>query len=141
MPLGLQRAELQGLANAKSADAVLLLENGRFGNAFYLAGYAVELGLKAVIAKQMRPELIPDLSFIKAIYCHDLKKLVGLAGLSQQWQEEQKEDAAFAAYWGIAGEWSESARYVATEAYTAQLMVQAVSDPHAGILRWIRQHW
>ena len=141
MSQSLKRSDLQTLAAAKAADALLLLNNNRFGNAFYLAGYAIELGLKACIAKQIIAQAIPDKSFVNAIYFHDLKKLIGLAGLTHILQAEQNNNAAFATYWGIAGEWNEASRYVATEAYTAQLMVQAVNDENAGILRWIRQHW
>ncbi|ALG60786.1 MULTISPECIES: HEPN domain-containing protein [Sphingomonadales] len=141
MPQSQKRTELQKLSEAKLANAELLLRNSRFGDAFYLSGYAIELGLKAVIAKQMTAQSIPDKTFINAIYTHDLKKLVSLAGLMQDLQAEQKRSPAFATYWGIAGEWSESSRYFATDRGTAQLMVQSISDPNSGILRWIRQHW
>lgn len=141
MPQGQRRADLQALAEGKLNDATLLLTNGRFGNAYYLAGYAVELGLKACIAKRITGQSIPDLSFIKAIYQHNLKNLVGVAGLSLELREEEKADAAFATYWGIAGEWKPESRYDATDSYTAQLLVQSVGDTASGILRWIRMHW
>ena len=52
MANGYKRVDLQALAQAKLDDAKLLFDNGRFSNAYYLAGYAVELGLKACIARQ-----------------------------------------------------------------------------------------
>ena len=141
MPQSTKRDDFKKLAEAKLGNALLLLENERFGDAYYLAGYAIELGLKAVIAKQMVAQAIPDLSFIKAVYTHDIGSLVKLAGLAQLLQEEQKASEDFRTFWALAGGWSESSRYFATEAYSAQLMVHAVAHPDAGILRWIRQYW
>ncbi len=48
------------LAAAKCEDATLLLAHARFSSAYYLAGYALELALKACIAKQFAAEVIPD---------------------------------------------------------------------------------
>lgn len=136
-----KRSDLQALAVAKAADAQLLLANRRNANAFYLSGYAIELGLKACIAKQIIAQAIPDRAFVNSIYNHSFGNLVGVAGLSLALKEEQAADPTFATYWGIAGQWNESSRYVATDIYTAQLMVQAVVDPASGLLKWIQQHW
>jgi HEPN domain-containing protein len=82
MGLGYKRTDLRAMAQAKLDDAVLLLQNGRFSNAYYLAGYAVELALKACIAAQFVADVIPDKSLVNAIYRHTLKDLVGTAGLT-----------------------------------------------------------
>lgn len=81
MSLGLTRADLQANAQAKLDDAILLLKQGRYSNAYYLAGYAVEIGLKACIAAQITAETIPAKEFIKGILNHEFTGLVGLAGL------------------------------------------------------------
>lgn len=141
MSLGNKRTELSALADAKILDAQILLINARYSSAFYLAGYAVEFGLKACIAKQIRQETIPELQFIRDIHTHSFKKLVGLAGLNSQLQEEREASSEFATYWGIAGQWAPSARYNVTDAVLAQLMVQAVSEPKDGIMTWIRKYW
>lgn len=141
MPESKKRNELQGLAEAKIISASVLLDNERFADSYYLAGYAVELGLKAVIAKQISAQAIPDKNFINKIYTHNISELVKLGGLVKCLQDEQKSKPKFGAYWGIVGEWSESARYSMTDPTSAKLMVQAVSEPDEGVLRWIRQHW
>jgi HEPN domain-containing protein len=45
----IDKARLIELAEAKLEDAKLLLGAGRAANACYLAGYAVELMLKAIV--------------------------------------------------------------------------------------------
>jgi HEPN domain-containing protein len=55
----MNRTDLQILAEDRLKDAEVLLASGRFGAAYYLAGYAVECGLKACIAKLTRAEDFP----------------------------------------------------------------------------------
>lgn len=137
----LKRSELQSLAEAKLIDVQILLEAKRYGSSFYLAGYVIEFGLKACIAKRMVAQAIPDKKFINELHTHDLKKLVNLAGLQTELRDEQKANELFATYWGISGTWNEASRYAATDAYTSHLMVDAVQHPESGIFRWIKQHW
>jgi HEPN domain len=51
-PWRLNRSSLQTLAELRREDARVLLENGRFEAAYYLAGYAVECAFKACLAKR-----------------------------------------------------------------------------------------
>ena len=118
-----------------------MLQHGRVSSAYYLAGYVVELGLKACIAKRVTRHVLPDKKFIDALYTHDIDKLVGLAGLRTELKEQQAEDGEFAAFWGIVGEWTVDSRYTSTDDYSAQLMVLAVAHPQSGVLQWIKQHW
>jgi hypothetical protein len=135
------RLELQRLSQAKVDDAQLLCTNGRYGNAYYLAGYAVELGLKACVAKQIREHQIPDKALINGIYTHEAPKLIGLAGLSGALKEQQDRDGLFQSYWAICAEWKPDARYVMNDAMSAELLLTAVGDPEHGVLQWIKAHW
>src|SRR5262245_58666448 len=101
MSLGLSRVELRALAKAKIADAVLLLENKRFSNAYYLAGYAIEFALKACIAKQIVGEVIPHKAFIEATFKHSPKALIAVAGLSAALKQREQNDSAFGANWAL----------------------------------------
>ena len=141
MPFGLKRTDLQKIAQAKLDDAVLLYDNRRFSNAYYLAGYAVEIGLKACTARSILAEVIPDKSFIDSIYKHDLPKLVGTAGLLRQLQDRQKSDPNFAANWALVAQWGPEKRYEDTDGYTAQITLQAIGDPSSGVFPWIRTYW
>lgn len=139
--LGHKREDLRAMAQGKLDDAVLLLNNGRFANAYYLVGYAVELGLKACIAAQVSANTIPHKAFIKGILNHQFAGLVGLAGLAEALKDQQDADADFASNWAIASEWEPDARYEATDASSAQLLVKAIADPKSGVLQWIKAHW
>ena len=129
------------MAQAKIDDAILLLQHGRNSNAYYLAGYAIELGLKACIAAQVNAETIPDKEFIKRILNHDFMTLVGLAGLAIQLKEKKDGDPPFATNWAIVSEWEPDARYETKDTASAQLMVGAVRDPTSGVLQWIKAFW
>jgi hypothetical protein len=141
MPDGNSRIDLQRLAEMKFSDAALLLQHKRFSNAYYLAGYALEIGLKACIAKQIIAETIPPRRFINDVNTHDLEKLISAAGLKQALREKQDQDQTFQAYWGLAGDWSPEVRYESVDAIAAQLLLKAVGDPTNGILPWIKTVW
>lgn len=78
------RAEFQQLADTRVLDAQALLNAQRWHAAYYLAGYGVECALKACIAKGFNQHDIPDWSFVKNIFVHDLNKLLGVARLDTQ---------------------------------------------------------
>lgn len=139
--LGYRREDLRALAQAKLDDATLLLRNERWSNAYYLAGYAVELGLKACIAVQFVSDVIPDRQLVNDIYKHDLESLVGTAGLSAQLEENLSRDKDFATNWAIAVQWNEGSRYQSIDETSAQLLVNAIGDPTSGVLQWIKVYW
>ena len=141
MAFGLKRTDLQAMAQAKIDDAALLLQHGRASNAYYLAGYAIELGLKACIAAQVNAETIPDKDFIKRILNHHFMTLIGLAGLATQLKERKDSDLTFAANWAIASEWEPDSRYETKDTMSAQLMLGAIADPKSGVLQWIKTFW
>lgn len=141
MGIGYRRNDLRAQADAKVADAMLLLHHRRFSNAYYLAGYAVELGLKACIAAQIAAETLPDKDLLKGLLTHEYPKLVGLAGLGQELKDKQDADEVFASNWAVASEWKPDSRYEMIDPTTAQQLLQAICDPKSGVLQWIRTHW
>ena len=141
MSIGLKRVDLQALAQAKIDDAILLLEKKRFSNAYYLAGYAVELALKACIAKQMAAEVIPDKTFVNSIYNHRLRDLIGTAGLTNELKKAEDTNSNFGASWAIVSEWNPELRYETKDGLSAQLLIAAIMDPQAGVLSWIKKYW
>src|ERR1700681_3770039 len=79
---GVNRLELRRLAEDRIADAGVLLAAGRWSGAYYLAGYAVECGLKACIAKLTNQDDFPrDRRLLEECYTHSLEKLLKPAGL------------------------------------------------------------
>jgi HEPN domain-containing protein len=128
------------LAEEKLADAKHLLADGRWANAYYLAGYAVELALKACIAKTFKAETIPDKALVNATYSHDFDNLVGTAKLTAD-RENRKKTRAFEINWGIAGRWSEESRYESKGEQDAKNLIAAIEDATDGVLVWIKAHW
>jgi HEPN domain-containing protein len=79
----LNRAELRRLAEDRVLDAEALLKESRWSGAYYLAGYAVECGLKAcVLAFVERTGVIfQDKKFLDKCWTHDLESLIKAADL------------------------------------------------------------
>jgi hypothetical protein len=111
------------------------------GRLLYLAGYAVECGLKACIAKLMKAEEFPDKSFAEKCWTHDVDRLVLLAGLRDQRDADSKVDIQFRETWATVNEWDESSRYARTNKTDAQDLLDSVIDTKHGVLPWIKLHW
>jgi hypothetical protein len=141
LSFGVTRDQLQRLAQAKIDDAILLFDNGRWGNAYYLAGYSVEFALKACAAKLFTADALPDKALVNRLYSHKFSDLMGSAGLSAALKEQQDKDSDFAAYWGILGNWSPDARYEPADKSNAHYMLIAITDPNHGVLPWIKMFW
>jgi HEPN domain-containing protein len=135
------RYDLHRLAAARLADAKVLFRHDRFGGCYYLAGYAVECGLKACIAKKTRRYDFPDKNSVLDAYTHDLSKLLRVTGLEETlkiaWALDP--DLRLNRYKVI--EWSEQSRYEMYDRHFAERMLRAVADSRHGVLRWLRQHW
>jgi len=138
---GYRRLDLQTMAEAKLFDAVLLAEHERYSNAYYLAGYAIELAIKSCIAKQFNAETIPDLKLVQKLYSHTLADLIGVSGLAAALRAERASDRIFAANWSTVSEWNTASRYEAVDKYTCGLLIGAIRDANNGVLRWLKRHW
>jgi len=137
----LTRNDLQRLAQVRLDDALFLVQANRPSSAYYLAGYAVELALKACICRQVRSDTIPDKGFVNAIYTHSPDKLLSVAGLRPQFDAAVNTDSQLAAYWAIVNNWNEESRYEVWDPIAAATLLQAVHDPDHGVFRWLKLHW
>jgi len=124
----LPKKQLEQLADARANEAKTLFDAGFFSGAYYLAGYALEFALKARIAKNFLADAIPEKSYVQDIFTHDLKRLMGLAALKKDLDQRVQGDQQFAAFWGIASQWDESARYDIWDKVAATAMIIAVCD-------------
>ena len=141
MGFGYKRSDLRKIAESKLRDAIILVRAGRFSNGYYLAGYTVEIGLKACIAARVVAETMPDKEISAGFFDHQYRRLVRLAGLEDELRKAVDADSDFAANWAIASEWSPESRYEFKDVVSAQAMITAVADPKSGVLRWIRKYW
>jgi hypothetical protein len=137
------RADLQQLAEDRLLDAQALLAANRWSGAYYLAGYAVECGLKScVLAHVVRSGVIfQDRRYAEKCWTHDIEELVRLAGLEAARCVEVAANPSLGKNWLIAGGWSETSRYQQKTQTQAQELFDAVNDHANGVLQWIRKHW
>ena len=139
--MSLSADNAKALSEARMSEACLLLDRGLFSGAYYLSGYAVELGLKGIIAAQILAGTIPDKTFIQNVHTHNLSNLLNLAGLSQIQRDQCGKDPTFATNWLVATQWSESSRYEMIDQFQAREMVNAIADPVHGVFPWLKTHW
>jgi len=115
----MKRQDFQRLADARLADAKLLLSEGRFDSAYYLAGYAVECGLKACAARLTIFEFQRDKKPIDLVYTHNLSTLIDSAGLRGEFDLEYGGNKSFEDNWGVVKLWTADSRYVSRNEQTA----------------------
>jgi hypothetical protein len=138
------RVDLQKLANERIADAKILLVGKRWAAAYYLAGYAVECGLKSCILARVtaQPEVIfEDRKFSEKCWTHNLEQLLELANLKTSLKGHAAVDPEFYDNWEIVKKWSELTRYTHMTKAKADEMIEAIANKKHGVLPWIKQCW
>jgi len=134
------RREFQRLADLRAEEAGVLVRNRKQQGAYYLAGYAVECALKACIARATkRYEFPPKPEYVRKLYVHDLDKLLQLAGIDLQLENDMRTNTALANNWNVVKVWDDKTRYVAS-GLKGRDMYQALIGPD-GVLTWIKQRW
>jgi HEPN domain-containing protein len=143
----MNRKDFHQLAELRLKEARALLAAEFPDGAYYLAGYAVECGLKACIAKRTREHDYPDKKLVDKSYTHDVDRLLEAAGLSDLLKNDLARNEELQLDWETVRDWSEQSRYELSKGdpagglVEAQLLIDSVESEKGGILRWIRQHW
>jgi hypothetical protein len=135
------RADLQKLADEKLSDAQILFNSKSWSNAYYVAGYAVELAIKACIAKSFKADTVPDKDLVMKTYSHEFPKLIGAAGLTPELQKQVQASQDFRTAWGVVNQWSPDDRYTENSEQDAKEFIEAISHATHGVLPWIKTHW
>lgn len=118
-----------------------LLDLELWDGAYYLAGYSVELALKACIIKMtLETDAFPDKKFSENCYTHDLEKLIGVAKLEKDLAVAIA-DPNFTRNWRLAKDWSEQKRYHRIEKIEAETIYTAITDTDQGPFTWIKARW
>lgn len=140
--MALDRVDLQNLAELRLKDAKVLVESGQYDGTYYLIGYAVECGLKALIAARTRQHEFPDWDLAKSAYTHDLGKLLAISGRKSEWDRELNNDADLKRNWNIVKDWSENSRYEAGRiSKEVEELYSAIEDPAHGVMSCIKRLW
>jgi hypothetical protein len=109
--------------------------------AYYLAGYCVECALKACIAKLTHRHEFPNKERTLQSYGHKFGELLKAAVLEPAQPEEAQRDSAFLRHWNVVQLRSPDRRYLLNDATATRELIEAVSNPKHGVLRWIKVHW
>ena len=137
----MNRTQLQDLAEERARDAEALLKAGQWSGAYYLAGYAIECGLKACIAKLTNQHDYPNKEIAQKCYTHNIETLVEVAGLDLQRKTDVTANPALGSNWLVVKDWNEKARYQRWTEPHARKLVSAVIDATNGVLLWIKVYW
>ncbi len=135
------RAGFQQLADIRVHEASALVAAGMWEGAYYLAGYAVECALKACITKQIIAEDFPDKEKVNQWYSHKIDVLLAQALLEPDRLKDAAKDLLFKDNWSQVMRWSEKSRYTRPTEAEARAILEAITDPVHGVLRWIKSRW
>ena len=136
------KAEFQVLAEERLVEAKALLDLEKWDGAYYLAGYAVELALKACIIKTlMATDAFPDRDFSKNCYTHVIEALVKLAKRDEALKLAMDTDRNLLKNWTTVRDWSEQKRYHRIDKTEAEVLYAAIADDKHGVLPWIKTQW
>lgn len=135
--IAVKRSDFQKLAEVRIAEAEVLLKAKKYDGAYYLAGYAVECGLKACVAKRTARYDYPDKDLAYQCYTHKLQKLLELVGLHALLVAGSRLESN----WVTVRDWDEQTRYERKTRLEAEGLFLAITDPAHGVLPWIKSHW
>lgn len=144
------RAEFQTLANNRLNEAKTLQSAGHHEAAFYLAGYAVECGLKAAVCRTLQIDIFNMPTDIhKGFKTHRLDYLIVLAGLSQRLATDLATDESLSIAANLflkppSGverwqSWSEEVRYNVIPCKSTDS--QDFIDNTDYFISWLKNHW
>jgi hypothetical protein len=108
--------------------------------AYYLAGYAVECGLKACIAKRILRHDFPDRDLVQGLYTRAPLALLVKARLFDELEAHAAADLLFRANWNVARQWTPESRYNLHGRDEADLLITAVGDSRSGVLAWLSEY-
>jgi hypothetical protein len=147
--------EIRSLAGQRLRESEILYRNGMFDGAYYLAGYSVELTLKAKICERLG---IPNLydegdaktnsirgigEIRKTLKTHNLFTLLIFSGLKVKFDNDKATNIDLAkANSLLFNAWDENARYKPCgymQNQDVEKLITLLSQPN-GILSWIEQN-
>ena len=137
----MNRDDLQHLCDLRLREAQVLHRVGEYSGAYYLAGYAVECGLKACFARSVREYDCPDKDRASKVFTHKLRELVKLARLEAELSAAQAANPRFSSGWDVVCEWTEESRYSVWNEGQSDAILSAIVREKDGVLPWIKRHW
>jgi HEPN domain-containing protein len=136
------RKALQDLARLRLREAEALYKARLYNGCVYLAGYAVELALKARICRLLRIKEYPAGDLGRAFRIHSLEHLKVLAGLSAE--IDVKKNKALFDNWSKAVTGDPEQRYEAPGRYnasSAKAILDGLTVKPSGVFTWLTKRW
>jgi len=149
-------SEIKELAWQRLEEAEILFRNGKYDGSFYLAGYSVELMLKARICEKLGiPNLFDESGksfdsfkgigdIKKALQTHNLMVLLVFSGLKVRFDEEKSVSKVIAkANSLLFSNWNENARYRPCghmKDRDVEVLIELLSNDTNGLLKWIERN-
>ncbi len=137
----MNRSDLQILSRLRFQEAKILLDNGFYAGAYYIAGYSVECAIKSCIARNTKKYEFPEKNVVNKMYTHNLQELINAAGLGIKLEDKLKNNSQFEQYWATVKDWTEQSRYLSRQQKEAEDLYIAISDKKNGVLKWIKIYW
>ena len=139
--------EIRQVADIRLEEAYLLYEDTYYEGAYYLAGYCVELYLKAKICETLDIDNLFDATFTekeiaRPFKIHKLDSLLWLCGLKKKFEIEINSNHQFLKEWSRIVNWSEDTRYLPKGTISqakAFEMIDAIQNKN-GFLTWIKKY-
>ncbi len=125
------------IAHRRLKEAKILYYNKLYSGAYYLAGYAIEIGMKACFCKQIKKYTMPDKDALNNVYVHDLNKLRDTCGLKAEFEKDSIINVLLTQKWGTVKDWSEKSRYIEINQSDSKDMIDSVVI----IFDWIQTKW
>lgn len=138
------RIELKRLCILRLKEVKVLYDKKLYDGASYLAGYVIELALKARICKILDSDYIVSGNLGRAFKTHNLEELLLLSGLSNKFSLEMSENRDLQVNWSVVLSWNESFRYLpvgSSSKSDIEDLINAIEDPENGVLTWIKKRW
>lgn len=135
------RKQLQALARLRLREAEALYKAGLYDGSVYLAGYAVELALKARICRLLGLKNYP-LELGQSFKIHSLEDLKAMAGLTAQ--IDSAKNRVLFDNWSKTAKWNPEQRYEAPGRYdarTAKVILDSIREKPDGVLTWLSRRW
>jgi hypothetical protein len=126
------------LSAERLKEADVLLRQGHPSGAYYLAGYTIELLLKAILADQRFGGIWPSEGAYRDGFHHNLEELLRQVGFHGAMRQAQQQKAGIADNWVVVRSWSVTSRYRRIGRREARELLDAIKDPRDGIMQWLK---
>ena len=138
----MKKSGLINLINSRKEATALLIEKGKYHEAYEGLGYVIEYALKVAVCKHFGRENYPDEQ--NRYKTHNYNALLYYAGLNMEFAQARVLGSELHKNWSIITKWNPEMRYDDAWPATAEVLSEywdAVFNERDGIFTWISSKW